>query len=521
MDAAEKIIRTLRTKPYKHQMACFRKAALAAFFANFSDQGTGKTWSTIAEMFVLHKLGKIDRCLVLAPKGVDSNWMKKELPTHAPGSVPWKVALWRPQKTKKKIDELMSLFAFDGMKILCMNWDAIRSERGYNCAEMFLEAGPAMIVGDESQRIKTHNALTTKAAMRLARQSKYRRILSGTPSTGSPFDYWSQMMFLQPQILGGITYRAFCAKHAEMVDDGDYVYAAIKRQIRAKVKRSYPDKPDEWIDEMVTKRAPQMVRKDRDGSPMYRQLDELRAVIDSVSFRVTKDDCLDLPAKIYTQTYFDLTPQQLRVYNELKYKLRLLFEDETILPLIKLTAMQKMAQVCSGYFITPDSGVQRIEGANPKMDLLKEHLEDLGGKSAIIWGLLRQELRDISKACKELGIVAVEYHGSITDKDKEHAINSFQDGSSRVFIGQQQSGGVGLTLTAAQSVFYYSNSFNLEHRLQSEDRAHRIGQTAHVVYHDLIAEGTIEEEMVAALQRKDNLAKVLLGDKAKSKLFLS
>lgn len=514
----------MKTTPRAHQLDCFRASGLARYFANFSEQGTGKTWSEIAEAFALYLLGRIDRCLVLAPKGVDANWVKRELPKHAPpqDEVNWKVALWRPQKTKIKIAELMGVMEHEGFGILCMNWEAIRNERGNRCAEMFLASGAseAMIVGDESQRIKNPSTATTKAALRLARQSGYRRILSGTPSTGSPFDYWSQMMFLHPEILSTTSFRTFCARHAVMADDEDHVYKAIKRQIRVKVKKQFPNKPEAWIDNLVEKRAPQLVRKDAEGAPIYKNLDELKEKVAKVSFRVTKDECLDLPDKIYTQTFFELTAQQVRVYKELKNKLRLLFDDDTVLPVIKLTAMQKMSQVCSGYFITPDDGVQRIEGPNPKMELLSESLEDLAGKQAIVWGLLREELKDIAKACKTLGIKAVEYHGDINDNAKNAAIDSFQEGAAQVFIGQQQSGGVGLTLTAAEVVYYYSNSFNLEHRLQSEDRAHRDGTKVHVVYQDFIAEGTIEEEMVAALQRKDDLAKMLLGDVTKSRLFL-
>jgi len=523
MDDIKELVSVMSTKPYEHQINSLLKANLVRAFANFSEQGTGKTWSTIAEMFALNQLGEIDRVLVLAPKGVDSNWFRKELPAHAPdhASFHWHAALWRPQKTKAKIKELTDLFEYERFKILCMNWEAIRSERGWRCAEMFVTGGPAMIVADESHRIKTPTAATTKAALRLARQCGYRRALTGTPSTGSPFDFWSQMMFLSPAILDGISYRAFCARHAAMMDDADHVYAAIKRQIRAKLKRSNPDKPEAWVDKVTEQRAPQMVRKGFDGSPLYKNLLELKETVSHYSFRVTKEECLDLPDKIYTQTFFELTPQQTKIYNELKHRLRLMFDDETVLPMIKLTAMQKMSQVCSGYFITPDDGVQRIAGDNPKLLVLKERLEDLCGKSVIIWGLLRQELKDIAKVCKELGIKAVEYHGGVGDAAKDAAINEFQDGTAQVFIGQQQSGGVGLTLTAAEHVFYYSNSFNLEHRLQSEDRAHRIGQHVHVVYHDFIAEGTIEEQVVAALQRKDNIVRTLVGDVEASKLFLS
>jgi len=504
----EKITSMLKTQPFAHQIRAFEKAQLTNVFANFSDQGTGKTWSSIAEIFALAQLGKIDRVLILAPKGVDANWTNIELPVHAPDEAAI-VALWRPKETKKWKEEMTNFFASKQVKILAMNWDAIAFKRGYEVAEWFLSCGSGMIIADESQRIKNPKAKRTKAALKLAAKAKFKRILTGTPATRAPFDLWSQFAFLDERILNIPSYRAFCCRHAVMASGSDYEMIAIKQKIKQKIKRQYLNANQEMIERLVNKRTPLIVKRDVNGAPMYLKLEEIQQKIEQHSFRVTKEECLDLPSKIYTQMFFELTTQQQKIYNELKYKLRLILDDDTIQPLIKLTALQKMSQVCSGYFITQEGSTEKIEGANPKLQLLEEKLN---GTPTIIWSIMRQESNDIVTVCKKLQLNYVEYHGEINDKDKAEAIKKFQDGTAQIFIGRQQSAGLGLTLTAAQEVIYYSNSFNLEHRLQSEDRAHRIGQTTKVLYTDLIAEHTVECEMIRALQRKDDMARILVGD---------
>jgi len=512
MDEIKAHLDGLKTEPYSHQRDAFLKAGLGRAFANFSDQGTGKTWSSIAELFALYRLGKIDRCLILAPKGVDSNWIVRELPKHAPDDVPFLACLWRPTTTKTKQKELADFLKHPGLKVLAANWETLNHKRGLSYLEKFIEGGPTMAIADESQRIKTPTSQRTKRALELRHTFAYRRILSGTPAPNGPFDLWSQLQFLDPKILACDSFRAFCTKHAVMEDDSDHVYAAIKRQMKAKIIRQNPTATSEWVEKLLSYRMPKLIRKDHEGRPMYRKLDELKARVQEFSFRVLKEDCLDLPPKVYTQMFFDISPEQRRVYKELETKNRLLFEDDTIQPVTKLTAMQKMSQVCSGYFLTPE-GTNRINGDNPKLEMLTEFLEDLGDKKLIVWAYGKQEIRDIEGACHRAEVKSVSYHGSISDKDRDANIDSFQESDAQVFIGHPQSGGVGLTLTAASTVVYYSNSFNLEHRLQSEDRAHRIGQVSKVSYIDFVASGTIEVEVIQALQDKADLAAFVMGDK--------
>jgi len=135
------------------------------------------------------------------------------------------------------------------------------------------------------------------------------------------------------------------------------------------------------------------------------------------------------------------------------------------------------------------------------MDLLKELIEDTDGK-IIIWASFRAEIAAIADHLLRSNISFVQYHGGVNSKDRENAVDSFQEGEARIFVGNPQAGGIGLTLTAANTVIYYSNDYNLETRLQSEDRAHRIGTTKNVLYIDIVANDTIDEVVAAALQSK-------------------
>jgi SNF2 family DNA or RNA helicase len=240
---------------------------------------------------------------------------------------------------------------------------------------------------------------------------------------------------------------------------------------------------------------------------------------------VLKKDCLDLPEKVYTQTFFRLTPAQLKAYKLLKDDLRLQLEDGRIAPMARIGALTKLSQIVSGYFLVPgtENDVQRImpTDKNPKFKALLDLLEDAEGQ-IIIWARFRVEIEDICQILRKENITHVQYHGGIKRTDRPQAIKDFESGAVRVFVGQQAAGGTGITLIAPNSasdtitVIYFSNTFALEDRLQSEDRAHRIGQDKTVLYVDIIAQDTIDERIVESLKSKVNLAQHVLGDKRRA-----
>lgn len=260
-------------------------------------------------------------------------------------------------------------------------------------------------------------------------------------------------------------------------------------------------------------RIPQIVDRDKTGRPKFRNLDKLSRLIAPHSFRVLKSDCLDLPDKVYKTVLFDLTPQQRAAYKKAEDECRLVFQGDEA-PISKLVAVSKLAQITSGYYIHPDCPDEpvRIEGDNPKLDALIDRVRAItdAGEKVIVWARYRIEIEDIVARLASEGIECVQYHGGVKKGDRVEAIEQFERGNAQVFVGNQQAGGTGITLVSASYVIYFSNNFSLRDRLQSEDRAHRIGQTKTVTYINLAAQGTVDEKVVSALSAKKDVAETII-----------
>jgi SNF2 family DNA or RNA helicase len=495
----------------RHQLECLNKFGRETIFALLAEQGTGKTFIIINNVADLWSSGDCDGLLVFAPNGVHTNWIF-ELQKHMPDWVRYKAADWTSSPNKTELAALQNLNANAGsgeLRILTMNWEAIAAgatkkeeSRGFKFAlEFALGCRRLMIACDESDSVKNPKALRTIALMKLKRYSYWRRILTGTLINNAPFDAFSQFGFLDESILGSSFY-AFKAEYADMVQEGSRLMYAIKQRGNFKG------------------RTPQVVARDENGRLKYKNLDKLSRLIAPYTFRVLKEECLDLPEKVYKTIVFRLTPEQRRIYLKAEQECRLVFENnETTFS--KMVAVQKLAQITSGYYLHPDADEPvRIDGDNPKLDMLVERITKIveDGQKVIIWARYRIENSDICAALEERfrriaiwrnGMI-VAYHGGIATRDRVTAIESFEHGSAQVFVGNQQAGGRGINLTAAHVVFYFSNNFSLRDRLQSEDRAHRIGQTKNVLYFNLVGKGTVDEEVVRALIEKREVADVIL-----------
>lgn len=260
-------------------------------------------------------------------------------------------------------------------------------------------------------------------------------------------------------------------------------------------------------------RVPQIVERDRDGRPKYKNLDKLSALIAPFTFRVLKRDCLDLPKKVYKMAWFDLTAAQRLIYNKAEKENRLALNGEDT-PFNKLVAQMKLMQITTGYYLHPDQEEPvRIDGGNPKLELLCERAKAVvaAGEKLIVWARFRIQIEDVVAALHAAEFRVVEYHGGIAKLARQTAIEDFERGDANVFVGQQQAGGRGITLVAASNVFYFSNDYALDHREQSEDRAHRIGQEREVLYTDFCARNTIDVECIEALRSKKVVSETILN----------
>ena len=474
-----------KNKPYAHQAAYLHRFWNQDEAALFADMGTGKSYMLINNMCMLYDNGHINGALIIAPKGVFRNWAELELPKHIPDHVTWSVGLWNPQPRKHQKEALDAMFDLDDkMHILVMNVEAFSSEKGKKFAERFLIAHNALMAVDESTTIKSPSAQRTKTIYKLGKLAKYRRILTGSPITKSPLDLYTQCAFLNPDLLGFASFYAFQNRYAVMA------------------RRSFG--PREFN---------QVVG--------YRRLDELNEKLQPFAFRVTKEECIDLPPKIYTRRDVPLTEEQAEAYEQMKKTALTLLENGALTTTTTaLTQILRLHQICCGHLKTDDGETHPIK--NNRLDALMECVEETSGK-IIIWASYTHDILEIYKALSQAygGGSAATYYGATEGEERQKIVTKFQDPDSelRFFIGQPKTGGYGLTLTAASTMIYYSNNYDLEIRLQSEDRAHRIGQTKSVTYIDLIAPKTIDEKIVEALRSKIDIASTVLGEDIKKWLI--
>ena len=472
-----------KTKPYEHQLKALEKSWASDTYALFMEMGTGKSKVLVDNIAILYDRGAIKGALIIAPKGVYKNWDQIEFPVHLPDHVEHTKVLWEPTITKKKQMELDTLFDDKGdLKILIMNVEAFSTTKGLDFARSFLNIflGRALIGVDESTTIKNPTAKRTKNILKLADQAKYRRILTGSPVTKSPLDLFSQCEFLDPYHLGHASYYSFRARYANMV------------------KRNFGGRQVQLV-------------------VSYRRLDELADILDKFSYRVLKEDCLDLPEKVFTKRLIELTPEQDKAYKQMKQMaLAMLDNGEVMTTVNVMTQLMRLHQITCGHFKADDGTTTALK--NNRIDALMQLLEETEGK-VIIWANYREDIKNIVESLKKAYGEAstVEYHGGVDATLRQDNIAQFQEKNSptRYFVGNAQTGGYGITLTSANTVVYYSNSYDLEKRLQSEDRAHRIGQTGSVTYVDLIAENTVDDKIVKSLRSKINIANEIMGEDIK------
>ena len=468
-----------KTKPYAHQLTALEKSWNKENFAYFMEMGTGKTKVLIDNLAMLYDKGKVDSALIIAPKGVVKTWYEQELPTHLPDHIENVSVLWQPNITKTQQEKLDSLFEIDSaLHILVMNVEALSTEKGVKFATKFINSHKVMMAIDESTTIKTPTARRTKNIIKIGLNAKYKRIMTGSPITKNPLDLYTQCEFLDPWLLDFSSYYAFRNRYAEM-------------------KTMH-----------VHGRSIQVVDK-------FQNLSELSDTVKQFSYRVLKEDCLDLPPKVFIKRHVTLTADQQRIYKQMKDQALAVLNGKVTTTMTVLTQLMRLHQITCGYVTADDGSTQQVE--SNRLNELMSILEDTEGK-VIIWANYQLSVGEIiQKIIKVYGKDSyVHYYGLTPQEDRQDFIRKFQnDPKCRFIIGTPQTGGYGITLTQANTVIYYSNGYDLEKRLQSEDRAHRIGQKKTVTYIDLIAENTIDEKIVEALRKKIDIASQVMGEELK------
>ena len=469
-----------KTKPYKHQLTALEKSWNKETYAYFMEMGTGKTKVLIDNMSMLYDKGKIDGALIIAPKGVVKTWYEQELPTHLVKHIENVTVLWQPNITKTQQEKLESLFEIEtALHILVMNVEAFSTEKGVKFASKFINSHKTLMAIDESTTIKTPTAKRTKNIINLGKHAKYKRIMTGSPVTKNPLDLYTQCEFLNPYLLDFTSYYAFRNRYAEMK-----TMHLRGRSIQV-------------IDE-------------------FKNLAELSESLQGFSYRVLKEDCLDLPPKNWIKRHVQLSKEQQKVYDQMKKAAIAVLNGKVTSTMTVITQLMRLQQITCGHFVADDGTTQEIK--NNRITELMNVLDETEDK-AIIWGHWQKDIQNIVDEIEKVygpGSV-VSYYGLTPQEERQDNIRKFQhDPKCRFMVGTPSTGGYGITLTAANTVIYYSNGYDLEKRLQSEDRAHRIGQKKTVTYIDLICEDTIDEKIVKALRDKINIASEVLGEELRA-----
>ncbi len=467
-----------KTEPRAHQLEVFMRCRDAKAFAILMEQGTGKTKVDLDSTAYSYLGGLIDTQVVIAPNGVQLNWINQEVPKHLPDLVKAKTLIWPTGggRTKRWERSLNKALGYKGLIIFAMNIDAVITEAGKEALYRFLHGRQTKLTVDESTIIKNPKAKRTKVLLKAGPYAVQRRILTGTPVTTGPLDLFAQLNFLDPNILEQSSFYAFKHHYAEWEKHHNWAQGHDYEQLIG-----------------------------------YRNLDELTARMQPISYRVTKAECLDLPEKIMMKRTVELSPKQRTLYKQLRDDYMIELEGGYVSATMALVRLLRLQQLICGYLpLDDEKDVTLIPGPNNRLRSMMDLSEELTGKT-VIWARFRKDIELITAGLrKRFGDeTVVTYDGSTPSMEaKEAARTAFQDVSSPVnwFVSNAQSGGRGVDLFAASNMIFYSNHLSWERRIQAEDRGHRDGLLQALTIIDFVAEDTVDDHILDILTAHGNMA---------------
>lgn len=470
------------TTPYEHQKLEFERSRSMSRYAGFWEMGTGKSKLIIDTVAWLWWTKEIDGVILVGDKGNYRNWYN-EIAVHLHPDIKRRVAHYSSAPSRKEIQQVESLLIpqNDVLDFLLVNVEAYSGNNAAVLSTKFFNGHYVLMCVDEATSIKNHKAMRTKNIAALGRRADYRRVLTGTPITQGPLDLYAICDFLEKGILGFPNFTSFKCHYA------------IQQRINLG-----PNRPT--FDKVVG----------------YRNLSDLTASIEPFSSRITKDECLDLPEKIYQTYEVELTKEQHAAYQSLKQTAVVQLQQGLLSSTSVLTTLNKLQQICCGHVKLDDGSI--VDLPTNRLDDLETILETIGNEhKVIIWCAFQRDVELVIERLKKINRRPVDYYGKTPESLRTTNLEAFISGPATDFVGTAATGGKGITLTCASYVIYYSNNYSLEDRLQSEDRAHRIGQRRNVTYIDMVTPGTVDEKVHDALKKKEDLAHQVL-DRARELL---
>ena len=443
--------------PFEHQLEGIAATLKnVSGFANFAETGTGKTLMKIGALNILRSRGEVNKVLIVCPKTLKYVWADEFKHSRLAWNI---VILDGPIAHRAKEIGWQK----KPHTVLITNYDSITK-----LVPALNQWSPDLIICDECQAIKSPKAKRTKALKQIATQRKWA--MTGTPVVKNVLDVWSIMDWIRPGHLFN-NYYAFRNRYCN-------IYTGA----------GFP---------MITS---------------FKNLDELKSKVDVYSWRKLKEECLDLPDKVWQQVDFELEAPEREAYKQMAEEMIAEIGDQEIVASTALVRTLRLQQLTSGYLQNDKKEVVRV--GNSKLDVLADLLDDLQGQKVVIWTRFREDVAAIAALCKKLKRSWYTITGADSAEMRMKNITSFQTSTyDDVMIGNIAAGGAGITLTASSHVIYFSHSWSLGDRLQSQDRTHRIGQKNKVTYYDLCAIKTIDSHILKVLKGKQHLSDILTGDK--------
>lgn len=486
---------SFKTKPFDHQAQELLSSAERKSWALFWEMGTGKTKYGIDSTAHNRRLGNIDGTIIVAPSGVEENWITDEFPTHWPDDMPWRGLTYSTHHADRKWfkAELADLFKCQRqMPVLALSYDAWLTDKGKQTAWEFMQKWRTFAHFDETAHIKTFQSKRTQSITKAAPYMAMSRIYSGTPIDGSPFDIYSQVKVVDPDFwqreLGTDSYFAF--KHMFGI------FAKEKRRPKT--------------GEREGREYPVLVA--------YQNLGYLRDLLKKVSSRVLKADVLDLPEKLYTKRYYEMFPAQRAMYEQLDEEYQVEFPDDpeswitAELPIVRMTRLQ---QILCGYVPADgdDEPRELIDRAhNPRADATTEFVTEAGNQQTVCWAQYRLDIDILMERLRAEGRNPCRYDGAVDKETRKRNKDAFVAGEFSDFIGNTTVGAEGLTLVNANIEAFHNNNYRYIKRKQAEDRIHRIGQYDPCLYGDMVCRSTRDERAIEILQKKHKTSETILGD---------
>ena len=479
-----------KTTPRDYQLEWFLRVKDNSFFAFEWEMGLGKT--KVVLDIAAHKYirGEIDAILVFSLSDVYDNWPLREVPKHM--AMPVMAKAWNAGRVE---GGMRGLIDDPGLILASMNFEAARAKKGNAFCQQMMTSRKVMVVCDESHNL-ANMSQQTKAIMKIADQAVCRFNMTGTPVPRDPLNIFPQYRILSDDIFGGKDEWQFKNRYAQM-------------------------KKMPWLVEG---------KKDKNGRPLkppsivvgFKNQDELFEKISPYRSRLLKDDVLDLPEKIYMPDFeFDLSVEQRKAYNSMVDDLRAEFGDQHMTAQNALTVLIRLQQITNGFYVDDDAdpfevltGIP-IGKTNPRIESTLKWLESVQHGS-IVWATFRYSLNEIATRLRKEGRNVIEYHGGIPKKDRPALVDKFESSDDAVLVASPATAGVGLTLLKGRDHLFFNNSYRWDHRVQAEDRSHRIGQTNPVTYTNLTARDTVDLKILEAHAKKSGIASILTGDSLSS-----